>query len=304
MRSVAIGDSVEVIDVRAFSDCANLESVTVPDSVETIENAAFSDCPSLKRVSVGTGLKSLGNGVFAGDYSLSSVDFSSDNPYFVCDDGAIYNKKGWDVLYQVLSGRKADSYSMPSSVNKIRPYSFWGDYNLQSVSISGNVSEITGYAFSNCKNLKEVTIPYSVNSIEMKAFEDCVRLRDITIPISVSSIHATAFDGCTKLEIHAEAGSYAKSFADTLVLDDIDVSEYEEAPIPESAGEASAEGEEALIVGPVDYYHEVTHMNAMEAEEDPSVKAKSRIVGQEVYVLVDNAKATRECGRHRGDSGR
>lgn len=296
VRSVAIGDSVEVIDARAFSDCANLESVTVPDSVEIIENAAFSDCPSLKRVSVGKGLKSLGNGVFAGDYSLSSVDFSSDNPYFVCDDGAIYNKKGWDVLYQVLSGRKADSYSMPSSVNKIRPYSFWGDYNLQSVSISGNVSEITGYAFSNCKNLKEVSIPYSVNRIDMKAFEDCVRLRDITIPISVSSIHATAFDGCTKLEIHAEAGSYAKSFADTLVLDDIDVSEYEEAPIPESAGEESVEGEEAPIVGPVDYYHEVTHMNAMEAEEDPSVKAKSRIVGQEVYVLVDNAKATVNVG--------
>ncbi len=296
VRSVTIGDSVEVIGARAFSDCANLESVTIPDSVETIENAAFSDCPSLKRVSVGTGLKSLGNGVFTGDYSLSSVDFSSDNPYFVCDDGAIYNKKGWDVLYQVLAGRKADSYSMPSSVNKIRPYSFWGNYNLQSVDISGNVSEITGYAFSNCKNLKEVAIPYSVNSIDMKAFEDCVRLRDITIPISVSSIHSTAFDGCTKLEIHAEAGSYAKSFADTLVLDDIDVSEYEEAPIPGSVSEDSAEGEEAPIVGPVDYYHEVTHMNAMEAEEDPSVKAKSRIVGQEVYVLVDNAKATVNVG--------
>lgn len=49
-------------------------------------------------------------------------------------------------------------------------------------------------------------------------------------------------------------------------------------------------------MGPVDYYHEVTHMNAMEAEEDPSVKAKSRIVGQEVYVLVDNAKATVNVG--------
>lgn len=296
VRSVTLGDSVEVIGARAFSDCANLESVTVPDSVETIENAAFSDCPSLREVSVGTGLKSLGNGVFAGDYSLSSVSFSSDNPYFVCDDGAIYNKKGWDVLYQVLAGRKADSYSMPSSVNKIRPYTFWGDYNLQSVSISGNVSEITGYAFSNCKNLKEVSIPYSVNRIDMKAFEDCVRLRDITIPISVSTIHSTAFDGCTKLEIHAEAGSYAKSFAQKLVLDDIDVSEYEEAPISQTVSGNSEESETASIVGPVDYYHEVTHMNAMEEEEDPSVKAKSRVVGQEVYVLVDNAKATVNVG--------
>ena len=297
VRSVTLGDEVEVIGARAFSECDNLESVTVPDSVETIENAAFSSCPSLKRVSVGKGLKTLGNGVFAGDYSLSSVDFDSDNPYFVCDDGAVYNKKGWDVLYQVLAGRKADSYSMPSSVNKIRPYAFWGDYNLQDVSIGSNVSEITGYAFSNCKNLKEVNISYSVKSIDMKAFEDCVRLRDITIPISVSTIHSTAFDGCTKLNIHAEPGSYAKSFAETLVLEDIDVSEYEEAPIPGTVSGNDAEGEAAPILGPVDYYHEVTHMNAMEAEEeDPRVKAKSRVVGREVYVLVDNARATVNVG--------
>ncbi len=294
VRSVTLGEAVEIIGARAFSDCDNLESVTVPDSVKIIENAAFSSCPSLKKVSVGKGLENLGNGVFAGDYSLSSVNISSDNPYFVCDDGAIYNKKGWDVLYQVLAGRKADSYSMPSSVNKIRAYAFWGDYNLRSVAISGNVSEITGYAFSNCKNLKEVNVPYSVKSIDMKAFEDCVRLRDITIPISVSKIHSTAFDGCTKLEIHAEAGSYAKSFAETLVLNDIDVSEYEEAPIPKSVSENS---EEAPIVGPVDYYHEVTHMNAMEEEEEDSrVKAKSRVVGQEVYVLIDNARATVNVG--------
>ena len=298
VRRVTLGDSVEVIGARAFSGCDYLESVTVPDSVEVIENAAFSGCPSLKSVSVGLGLKSLGNGAFAGDYSLASIDFDSGNPYFVCDDGVIYNKKGWDVLYQVLAGRKADDYTMPSSVETIKPYAFWGDYNLEDVSISSNVREIPGYAFSNCKNLKEVTIPFSVKNIDMKAFEDCVRLRDISIPISVSSIHSTAFDGCTKLEIHADEGSYAKSFADTLVLDDIDVSEYEEAPVPgkQTVSENSAE-EEAQILGPVDYYHEVTHMNAMEAEEyDPNVKAKARVIGQEVYVLVDNASATVNVG--------
>ncbi len=126
VRHVTLGDEVEVIGARAFSECANLESVTVPDSVEVIENAAFSGCPSLKSVSVGSGLKSLGNGAFAGDYSLTGVDFSSDNEDFVCEDGAIYNKKGRNVLYQVLSGRKADYFEMPSSVEKIRPYAFWG----------------------------------------------------------------------------------------------------------------------------------------------------------------------------------
>lgn len=296
VRRITVGGAVEVIGARAFSECRNLQSVTVPDSVEIIENAAFSGCPSLRSVSVGKGLRSLGNGAFAGDYSLSSVDFDSDNSDFVCDDGAIYNKKGRNVLYQVLAGRQGSSYGMPSSVNKIRPYAFWGDYNLQDVSISSNVPEITGYAFSNCKNLKEVSIPYSVKSIDMKAFEDCVRLREITIPISVSTIHATAFDGCTKLTINAETGSYAKRFAETLTLDDIDVSEYEEAPIPGRESEEEAEAEEGQILGPVDYYHEVSHMNAMEAEEDSRVKAKSRVIGQEVYVLVDNAKATVNVG--------
>lgn len=297
VRHITVGDAVEVIGARAFSECMNLQSITIPDSVEIIENAAFSGCPSLRSVSIGKGLKSLGNGAFAGDCSLASVDFDSSNPDFVCDDGAIYNKKGLDVLYQVLAGRKGSSYSMPTSVNKIRPYAFWGDYNLQDVIISSNVPEITGYAFSNCKNLKEVSIPYSVKSIDMKAFEDCVRLRNITIPISVSTIHSTAFDGCTKLTVNAETGSYAKRFAETLVLEDIDVSEYEEAPIPGRVSEEEAEAEEGVILGPVDYYHEVSHMNAMEAEEDDSrVKAKSRVIGQEVYVLVDNAKATVNVG--------
>ena len=75
-----------------------------------------------------------------------------------------------------------------------------------------------------------MNIPYSVRTISLKAFEDCVRLRNITVPISVNSIHSTAFDGCTKLNIHAEEGSVAKAFADTLVLEDIEVAEYEDTP--------------------------------------------------------------------------
>ncbi len=296
VRRVTLSDGVEVIGARAFSECSNLESINVPDSVEVIENAAFSGCASLKDVTVGSGLKSLGNGAFAGNYSLASVAIDGDNENFVCEDGAIYNKKGKDVLYQVLAGRQADSYEMPVLVEQVKPYAFWGDYNLQNVSVSSNVAEIPGYAFSNCKNLKAIDIPYSVKSIDMKAFEDCVRLRDITLPTSVNSIHSTAFDGCTKLTIHADEGSYAKSFADTLVLEDIDVSEYEEAPVPDSVSEESAEEEPVQNLGSVDYYHEVTHMNAMEEEEDPNVKAKSRVIGQEVYVLVDNAKATVNVG--------
>ncbi len=306
VRSVTIGDSVESIGTRAFSGCTNLESVTIPDSVQTVGTAAFSGCPSLKEVTVGTGLTSLGNGAFAGAHSLQNIRFSSSNPKFTCDDGAILNKDGRDTLYQFLAGRKGDSYSMPSGVKTVKPYAFWGDYNLEKVTISNNVKEIPAYAFSNCKNLKSVEVPYSVKNIDMKAFEDCVRLRKITLPASVSMIHSTAFDGCTKLEIEADAGSDAQAFAQTLELEDIEVSEYEEAPMPDSvSGNALPEepGEEGqadsvpdVSSPPVDYYHEVSHMNAMAEEEEPSVRGKTRVIGRQAYVIVDNATATINVG--------
>ena len=300
IKHVTIGDSVEVIGSSAFAGCDNLQSVSIPDSVTTIENAAFSRCPSLSDVKVGKGLSTLDNGVFAGDYSLAKVHFDSSNPKFTCDDGAIYNKNGWDTLYQVLAGRKDSSYDMPNSVEKIKPYAFWGDYNLESVEISSNVKEIPAYAFSKCKNLKDVYIPYSVKNIDMKAFEDCVRLREIEIPLSVASIHSTAFDGCTRLEIIAEPGTAADIYSQELVLDDIEVSEYEEAPIPASSSvsENDVSGGDGTppLVAPVDYYHEVSHMNAMEAEEDDSVKGKTRIIGREAFVLIDNAQAPVNVG--------
>lgn len=300
IKRVTIGEAVEIIGSGAFSECSNLESVSVPNSVVTIENAAFSGCPSLKSVTIGTGLSSLGNGAFAGAYSLANVQFDSSNPKFTCDDGAIYNKNGWNTLYQVLAGRRGDSYTMPGSVEKIKPYAFWGDYNLQKIDISSNVKEISAYAFSNCKNLKEVGIPYSVKNIDMKAFEDCIRLRQIVIPPSVSTIHSTAFDGCTKLEIQADAGSRADTFAQSLELADIDVSEYEEAPIPSSVSGNDVADEEntenTQLLPPVDYYHEVSHINAMAEEEDPAVRGKTRVIGREAFVLVDNAQATVNVG--------
>ncbi len=297
IRTVELGNGVLSIGSGAFKGCSQLQSVTIANSVETIGQAAFADCPLLSNVQIGKGLKELGNGAFAGDTSLASVNFSSSNPNFTCEDGVIYSKDGGSTLYAVLAGRQNGYYAMPSTVSTIKAYAFWGDENLQSVDISGNVNEISAYAFSNCCNLKLVNIPYSVRTISLKAFEDCVRLRNITIPISVNSIHSTAFDGCTKLNIHAEEGSVAKAFADTLVLEDIEVAEYEDTPLDTingiGSGNDDAQEETSEVV---DYYHEVTHINPLESEEDPSVKGKSRILDDQVVIFMDNASATVNTG--------
>ncbi len=299
VQNVTIGKNVQSIGTAAFEDCSALKSVTIPDSVISIGNAAFADCSALKDVNIGKGLETLGNGVFAGDIRLKSVNISNDNPNFTCYDGAIYSKADGSILYEVLSGRQESNYMMPSSVTNIKPYAFWGDRYLESVSISGNVGEISAYAFSNCANLKNVEIPYSVKGIGMKAFENCIRLRNITIPISVGSIHSTAFDGCTKLTIDAAPGSTAKAFADSLVLEDIDIREYEDTSldtINDTDEEENSEDSEDSTDAGVNYYHEVTHINSLEDEEDDSVKGKSKVIGSQVFVFVDNTAATVNTG--------
>ncbi|MDE6750276.1 MAG: leucine-rich repeat domain-containing protein [Lachnospiraceae bacterium] len=299
VQNVTIGKNVQSIGTAAFEECSALKSVTIPDSVISIGNAAFADCPALKDVSIGKGLETLGNGVFAGDIRLKSVSISSDNPNYICSDGAIYSKVDSATLYEVLSGRQESNYTMPSAVTNIKPYAFWGDRYLESVSISGNVGEISAYAFSNCANLKNVDIPYSVKTIGMKAFENCIRLRNITIPISVGRIHSTAFDGCTKLTIDAVPGSTAKAFADSLVLEDIDITEYEDTSldtINDSDEEENSVDTEDSTGASVNYYHEVTHINSLEDEEDDSVKGKSKVIGSQVFVFMDNTAATVNTG--------
>ena len=58
---------------------------------------------------------------------------------------------------------------------------------------------------------------------------------------------------------------------------------------------AAADGE-AADTTPVDYYHEVTHMNPMEDETDTNVKGITRIIGQQAFVMIDNASATINVG--------
>lgn len=312
IKHVVIDDGVEAIGSGAFEGCDNLESVSVSDDVKSIDQAAFAGCKSLKTVSVGSGLSSLGNGAFAGDTALGYVSFANKNEYFICTDGVISNTNG-NVVYAVLAGRDSNTLTMSSDVEKIMPYAFWGNKRLKEVTISGSVKEIPAYAFANCTNLTNLQIPYSVNTIALKAFADCVRLRNVTIPPSVSFIHDTAFDGCTRLNINAEEGSTAKTFADNLVLEDIDISEYEDTDagsIPEDEdsdddSEEDAESDDSADPedsgsdsGPyvVDYYHEVTHINPMETEEDDSVVGKGRILGSHTFVFMDNAKATVNSG--------
>ncbi len=237
------GEKVESIAYNAFSGCTALEKVVLADSVLEIGNGAFENCVSLKKVSFGKELYKLGIGVFTGCDSLEEIVVPGDNIYFSATKEGLYNYDK-SRLYLVLLGKNPESYSMPSTVNDIAPYAFWGCDTIKTVGLSGGLKEIPDYAFSNCKSLTAVSIPYSVKEIGIKAFSDCVNLENVSIPAAVTSIHDTSFDGCVKLKIVSEAGSVASDYYEKWkernqaeyedILGDYDVTDGDAKPEPET----------------------------------------------------------------------
>lgn len=211
ITSISIGKNVTEIEYGAFKDCSYLNNVSLSDSLITLGNAVFSNNTSLKKIVLPKNLKNLGSGVFAGCDNLTTIEIAKENPNFIFEKNALYDKEK-TTLYCFTEGAKSTSYSMPDSVIDIDEYAFWGNDSLKEILFSTNLKEIPAFAFSNCRNLLAVSIPYSVKNIDSKAFENCINLQKVMIPASVSYIHTTAFDGCPKLVISSDSGSVAHTF--------------------------------------------------------------------------------------------
>lgn len=192
LERLILPDSVTSINHAAFQDCKNLAEVVLPNSVKTIGSSAFSGCTSLYSIDIPEKTELISPGAFADCPSLSTISIDANNKSYTCNDGVIYSKDGKELV-QYLAGRPKSTYNMPSTVEQIDEYAFWGSNELEKVNISNNVNSIPEYAFSNCKGLNKISLPMSVERINAFSFEDCSNLEYINIPESVGYIDERAF---------------------------------------------------------------------------------------------------------------
>ena len=232
--SVTIPDSVTSIEYGAFENCTSLASVEIPDSVVSIGERAFAFCAALESVFIPASVESIGKCAFGGCRALEAFAVDEQSTSFVAVDGVLFDHGRYRII-QYPNGKKASSYTVPSTVTIIEAYAFFDCDNLVAVSLPGSVHTLGERSFCDCDALTSFTIPESVTKIGFRAFSECTSLESFTvaegnsvfaavdgalinsseatlicypiaspnasfaIPDSVTTVADYAFDGCTSL---------------------------------------------------------------------------------------------------------
>ena len=226
-------DTVKTISEEAFSNCKQLQGITFGENgqLATIGSGAFLGCTSLQTITLPASLTNLApaqgvfefSDVFSGCTGLTDIHVADSNANYSSTDGVLFNKDQTNLVCYP-EGKTASSYTIPSTVTKIRDKAFADCKYFTTVHFGAGVTVIGNRAFENCTGLTSIHIPAQVTeighnafsgctalsaltfaencalqTIKTQAFQGCVSLTNITIPKQVSTLFEDAFSGCTGL---------------------------------------------------------------------------------------------------------
>lgn len=194
VTSVVIGDNIKSIGNNAFDSCKNLESVEMSDSVESIGNMAFANCENFKKIKFSANLKDIGHMIFGNNKNDIEIDFG-ENSNFKFVDGIIYSAD-MKIIYESLDSADLTDYVLPETVVELRPYAFYAQKELKSITLNKGIKTIPEGCFISCEGLTELVLPDSVTIIDTVILAGS-GITSITIPDSVVKIddHALISDG-------------------------------------------------------------------------------------------------------------
>ena len=93
-----------------------------------------------------------------------------------------------------------EEVTLPSTIKVINAYTFYKNYNLQTINMPSSLVRIETGAFLQCNSLTNITLPSGVQYLRNQAFYDCRGLKTISIPNSTKEFGDRAFGLCSSLE--------------------------------------------------------------------------------------------------------
>ena len=172
------GNKYEVQSVNmGIFDEVNVTKITIPKSVKILE-----EINHLNRYHT----------------SLTQIEVDEENENYSSQNGILFDKEK-TTLYCYPNAIDTAIYSIPSTVETVFTYAFYGASKLSGVTNGNSVTSIGISAFEECSDLIAIALGSKLESIGASAFNGCKSLLTVTIPQSVSSIGLAAFRNCEKL---------------------------------------------------------------------------------------------------------
>ena len=192
------GDSTEVvipesidgmpvvrIHTSAFHYCEKIKTIVFPDSVEKIDLLAFSKCYSLENVTLGNGIRIIDSSPFAycdkivyNEYENGLYLGNEENPYL--------------ALVKTVS-QHIDRINIHPDTVVICGGAMENCYLLRELVIPEGVVSLGSFAFEYASALEKIYIPKSVEYIGSQAFRSCDSIKEITV--ADESAHFKSVDG-------------------------------------------------------------------------------------------------------------
>ena len=197
IKKVCFSEGISIVGQEAFKGCKNLKELSLPESMQIIEEQAFSGC-NVQALNFGKNVASFSADAFD-ECEITDIKISADNAYYSTDRyGVIFNKAKTElVMYS--DGFRMNSYTVPSTVERIGENAFLGNEKLVSIDFSDSLIQIGARAFADCENLREISLPQQITLIGESAFENCTSLKEVEFPETLQVIGDNSFAGCTEI---------------------------------------------------------------------------------------------------------
>lgn len=197
ITELEIPASVTRIGKHAFFGCSKLGSVSFAEGGKPLvfEDGAFTGCSSLTTVHIPANVSEI-PGVFSGCTSLVSVTIDQSNPYFLSEDGVVFNKDKTEILF--FPQGKTGNYTLPSSVTKIQSGVFGYVSGINRLTLPLTLSYIGDEAFGY-SSIKEIIFTGGTPAEELvigdRAFEMTTGIKALVLPSHTKSLGKNAFTG-------------------------------------------------------------------------------------------------------------
>ncbi len=173
LRTVSLLCRITKLAPNLSNTCPALIAVELPAALNEIGESAFVGCVSLPAVTLPGTVTAIGKGAFRHCDKMQTVIFSAGlseiSDYAFAESGLI-------------------SVAVPSGVELIGNYAFFGCKALQSATMTNSVTAIGAYAFSGCSALSVVVLPDSVTTVGNLAFSDCTNLNYLHMSSGISTV--------------------------------------------------------------------------------------------------------------------